>query len=71
MDHEYRLTARDHNVVVNTTSGDKLKNFPIEKARFRNMMYDRVWLGDSFRGGASPIGAQPTDINRLSIFRYP
>lgn len=39
MDRDYQLTARHHNVVINTASGDNLKDFPIEKARFRNIWY--------------------------------
>jgi len=39
MNRDYRLTARDHNIVINATSGDDLTDFPIEKARFRSIWY--------------------------------
>ncbi len=39
MNHDYSLTARHHNIVINTTSGDDLTDFPIEKARFRSIWY--------------------------------
>lgn len=39
MNRDYRLTARDHNIVINAISGDDLTDFPIEKARFRSIWY--------------------------------
>ncbi len=45
MDRDYHLTARHHNIVINTTSGDALIDFPIEKARFRNIWYTIVATG--------------------------
>ncbi|KAL8680722.1 MAG: hypothetical protein Q9186_003121 [Xanthomendoza sp. 1 TL-2023] len=39
MNRDYRLTARSHNIVINTASGDDLMKFPIEKARLRNIWY--------------------------------
>ena len=46
MDRDYyRLTARHHNIVINTTSGDDLTDFPIEKARFTYIWYTIVVSG--------------------------
>jgi hypothetical protein len=39
MNRDYRLTARDHNITINTVSGDDLTIFPIQKARFRSIWY--------------------------------
>lgn len=39
MNHDYRATARDHNITINTVSGDDLTDFPIEKARYRSVWY--------------------------------
>lgn len=39
MNRDYRLTARDHDIVINVVSGDDLTTFPIEKARFRSIWY--------------------------------
>lgn len=39
MNRDYRLTARDHKILINSISGDDLTNFPIEKARFRSIWY--------------------------------
>ena len=50
MDRDYRLTARDHDIVIDAVSGDDLTRFPIEKARFRTVWY---WIGSS---GVCTIG---------------
>ncbi|KAL4988373.1 MFS general substrate transporter [Aspergillus falconensis] len=42
MNRDYRLTARAHNFVIDSTYGDDLTTFPIEKARFRSIWY---WIG--------------------------
>ncbi|KAI9369765.1 major facilitator superfamily domain-containing protein [Aspergillus egyptiacus] len=39
MNRDYRLTARAHNFVIDSTHGDDLAVFPIEKARFRSIWY--------------------------------
>jgi hypothetical protein len=39
MNHDYRATARDHNITINTVTGDDLSDFPIEKARYRSIWY--------------------------------
>jgi hypothetical protein len=39
MNHDYRATASDHNIVINAVSGDDLTDFPIEKARLRSIWY--------------------------------
>ncbi|PGH11174.1 hypothetical protein AJ79_05016 [Helicocarpus griseus UAMH5409] len=39
MDHDYRRTARNHNIVIDTKSGDDLTGFPIEKARLKSIWY--------------------------------
>ena len=39
INRDYRLTASDHNIVINAVSGDDLTEFPIEKARFRSIWY--------------------------------
>ena len=39
MNRDYRLTACDHNIVIDAISGDDLTNFPIEKARLRSIWY--------------------------------
>ena len=53
MDRDYRTTARKHNITINKKSGDDLRDFPIEKARFCSIWYfislsgiwhNRLWM---------------------------
>ncbi|TLD26569.1 hypothetical protein PspLS_05200 [Pyricularia sp. CBS 133598] len=39
MDFDYKVTAKSHGIVINTTSGDNMITFPIEQARLRSMPY--------------------------------
>jgi len=39
MNRDYRLTACDHNIVIDTIIGDNISDFPLEKARFRSIWY--------------------------------
>jgi hypothetical protein len=50
MNRDYRLTARDHNLVIDITRGDDLTLFPIEKARFRSIWYSMCATGISTTG---------------------
>ncbi|OQE07498.1 hypothetical protein PENVUL_c013G05728 [Penicillium vulpinum] len=50
MNRDYRLTARAHNIVIDTTHGDDLTTFPIEKARFRSIWYSICATGISTAG---------------------
>ncbi|KAJ5163357.1 Major facilitator superfamily domain general substrate transporter [Penicillium coprophilum] len=50
MNRDYRLTARAHNLVIDTTHGDDLTAFPIEKARFRSIWYSICATGISTTG---------------------
>jgi hypothetical protein len=48
MNYDYRLTARDHNIVINAISDNDISNFPIEKARFRS-----IWYSIGISGGST------------------
>ena len=37
MNRDYRLTDRYHNEAIKIINGDALRDFPIEKARLRNI----------------------------------
>jgi hypothetical protein len=50
MDHDYRVTARQHKITVNTRGGDDLTHFPIEKARFRSLWYAISAVGSTMVG---------------------
>ncbi|KGO65032.1 Major facilitator superfamily domain, general substrate transporter [Penicillium expansum] len=50
MNRDYRLTARAHNLVIDTNHGDDLTGFPIEKARFRSIWYSICATGISTAG---------------------
>ncbi|KAI9646578.1 hypothetical protein NHQ30_004573 [Ciborinia camelliae] len=39
MNLDYRLTAKEHNITVDKVAGDDMAKFPIEKARFRRILY--------------------------------
>ncbi|KAI8939501.1 hypothetical protein NX059_003272 [Plenodomus lindquistii] len=39
MNRDYRITARDYNIVIDNIAGDDLSTFPIEEARFRSIWY--------------------------------
>jgi MFS family permease len=39
MNYDYRVTARNHNITIDKKSGDDLRKFPIQKARFRSIWY--------------------------------
>jgi multidrug resistance protein len=59
--HDYRQTARHHNLGIDQRKGDEIKNFPIEKARLRT-----VWLY-IFVSAASTLGYGWTLERRSTI----
>jgi len=42
MNRDYRLTAKDNGFTIDKVSGDDMQHFPIEKARFRSILYPAV-----------------------------
>ncbi|KAJ5514350.1 Major facilitator superfamily domain general substrate transporter [Penicillium fimorum] len=72
MNRDYRLTARAHNLVIDTAHGDDLSAFPIEKARFRSIWYSICATGISTAGygwalqSRSCCGTLLTDLNPKS-----
>ncbi|OQE46852.1 hypothetical protein PENCOP_c001G03016 [Penicillium coprophilum] len=72
MNRDYRLTARAHDLVIDTTHGDDLTTFPIEKARFRSIWYSICATGISTTGygwalqSRSCCGTLLTDLNPKS-----
>lgn len=39
MDFDYKVTAKSHGIIINTTSGDDKTTFPIERTHLRSMPY--------------------------------
>lgn len=66
MNRDYRLTARAHNLVIDTTHGDDLTGFPIEKARFRSIWYYICATGISTAGYGWAI--QSRTVSNLPSF---
>ncbi|KAJ5185118.1 Major facilitator superfamily domain general substrate transporter [Penicillium cf. griseofulvum] len=72
MNRDYRLTARTHNLVIDTAHGDDLTAFPIEKARFRSIWYSICATGISTAGYGWALqsrcccGTLLTDLNPKS-----
>ncbi|KAH9905311.1 putative major facilitator superfamily transporter [Xylariomycetidae sp. FL2044] len=50
LDFDYRMTAKEARITINTTKGDDMATFPIERARVRSSMYCVV------SGILAPIG---------------
>ncbi|KAJ5500005.1 hypothetical protein N7453_009056, partial [Penicillium expansum] len=52
MNRDYRLTACAHNLVIDTNHGDDLTGFPVEKARFRSILYSicATWISTAGYG---------------------
>lgn len=66
MNRDYRLTARAHNLVIDTNHGDDLTGFPIEKARFRSIWYSICATGISTAGYGWSI--QSRTVSNLPSF---
>ena len=64
MNLDYRLTARDHHIAVDTNNGD-LTEFPIEKARFRS-----IWYSISVSGVCTTGYGWALHSRTVSVYKY-